>query len=163
MCASCDQQWIFAQVNWSSIYKINTALQEHFDMKIKAVFLLPLKGPGDMSITRVESSPQASQVKYRRIVIMLMLHWKSADASFEFQSSKSEAGLVILPICCFLFSEREKTTNLISTFCCLLCHPWFDIFINFSGKNVWQLGTFGPVRVSTTENTPIFKKDHLKM
>lgn len=27
MCASCDQQWICAQVNWSSFYKINSTVR----------------------------------------------------------------------------------------------------------------------------------------
>lgn len=71
-------------------------------MKMKAVFLLPLKGRGEVSIAGVESSPQTSQVKYRRDVTMLILHGKSAEVSFEFRSSQSEAGLMILPICCFL-------------------------------------------------------------
>lgn len=92
MCASCDQQWICAQVNWSSFYKINSTVRSGG---------LGL-GRGEVSIAGEESSPRASQVKYRRDVTMLILHGKSAEVSFEFRSSQSEAGLMILPICCFL-------------------------------------------------------------
>lgn len=145
-------------------------------MKMKAVFLLPLKGHGEVSIAGEESSPQTSQVKYRRDVTMLILHGKSAEVSFEFRSSKSEAGLMILPICCFLsnrltFQSVRKQQTYFLPFVVYRFIP--DLTLSsvsqeiMSGSRIflkiWQLGTFGPVCMSTTENTPISLKDNLKM